>query len=225
MGWVKKFSLGWDLPFQNLRIWIACVKHVWIHLDLKCHVVLGGFPESESITIFYSTRNWKRLVKIRNQPFAPLELCHPKRVWRGCWISMVFCTWWLLLPTTWECTLPPLFRMLFLRLNLELDDEHRWTVCSGWLFKRLQQHTLHNSFQSKLIQIHPCAPDQQRLFDATRTCRVSKVTFVGGSHQALFRVISTKGHRAKNSNHCYFSAVRHRDTHGMSQNSGLQGNP
>ena len=71
MGWVKMFSLGWDLPFQNLRIWIACVKHVWIHLDLKCHVVLGGFPES--ITIFYSTRNWKRLVKIRNQPLPHLS--------------------------------------------------------------------------------------------------------------------------------------------------------
>lgn len=96
---------------------------------------------------------------------------------------------------------------------MNIDELFVQVDCS----ERFQQHILHNSFQSKLIQIHPCAPGQQRLFDATRTCEQRSPLWVEPDH--------TKGHRAKPSNHCYFSAVRHMDTHGMSQNSGLQGNP
>lgn len=126
----------------------------------------------------------KKVGENQKSAFAPLELCHPKRVWRGCWISMVFCTWWLLLPTTWECTLPPLLKMFFLRLNLELDDEHRWTVCSGWLFRKVS-----TTYSPQFIPIKadPNSPMRSRPATAFR-CHQNlraKVTFVGGtrSHQ------------------------------------------
>lgn len=143
------FSLGWDLPFQNLRIWIACVKHVWIHLDLKCHVVLGGFPESESITIFYSTRNWKRLVKIRNQP-----LPHLSSVIQRVFDVVVGFRWYSALddyycPRHGNAHYPHCLRCSFSGLHLELDITRRWTSMTC-LFRL----TVPKGFNNILSTIH-----------------------------------------------------------------------